>query len=175
MDNSFRSKTVKFIFLIIISIIIFGIWVVKNNQSKEKVVLDDNQDFALHVTEPIDLEKLKSYGIPIIIDFGADSCIPCKEMAPTLKELNEELRGKAIIKFVDVWKYQGIGDEYPLSVIPTQVFFDGNGNAFVPKDPVGINFNLFSLKDTDEHVFTTHEGGMTKEDLLKVLKEMGVN
>ena len=175
MDNNFRSKTVKVIFLIIIGIIIFGLWAVKNNQSKEELVLDDNPDFALHVIEQIDLEKLKSYGIPIVIDFGADSCIPCKEMAPVLKELNEELRGKAIIKFVDVWKYQAIGEGYPLSVIPTQVFIDADGNAFVPKDPVEMKLKLFSLKDTGEHVFTTHEGGMTRVDLLNVLDEMGVN
>lgn len=54
-----------------------------------------NPDFSLYVTEKIDLEKLKSYGLPIIIDFGADSCIPCKEMAPVLLELNAGLRGKA--------------------------------------------------------------------------------
>ncbi|OLN32939.1 Thioredoxin [Desulfosporosinus metallidurans] len=39
-----------------------------------------------------------------MIDFGADSCVPCKEMAPVLKKLNTEMQGKAIVKFVDVWK-----------------------------------------------------------------------
>ena len=70
-----------------------------------------------------------------MIDFGADSCIPCKEMAPVLKELNEELRGKVIIKFVDVWKYQSLAEGYPISVIPTQVFFDKDGKPYTPKDP----------------------------------------
>ncbi len=49
-------------------------------------------------------------GFPIIIDFGADSCIPCKEMAPVLKKLNEEWQGKVIVKFVDVWKYPDAAD-----------------------------------------------------------------
>jgi thioredoxin 1 len=61
-------------------------------------------DFSLFVTEPIDFDRLTSYGIPIMIDFGADSCVPCKEMSPVLKKLNAELQGKAIIRFIDVWK-----------------------------------------------------------------------
>lgn len=34
--------------------------------------------------------------------------------------------------------------------------------------------NMYSLKDTNEHVFTTHEGGMTEEMILAILNEMGM-
>lgn len=137
-------------------------------------VTTKESDFELHVTEKIDLEKLKSYGLPIIIDFGADSCLPCKEMAPVLKELNAELQGKAIVKFVDVWKYQSFADGYPVSVIPTQIFIDSNGNPYKPKDPEAMQMQMYELKSTGEHVFTAHQGGMTKEQILSVLKEMGL-
>ena len=107
-----KKPLIKVMAVLLISIVIGGIWLVKN---REKEVLrelssapDRNPDFALYITEAIDLEKLKSYGLPIIIDFGADSCVPCKEMAPVLKELNETLQGKAIIRFVDVWKHQNL-------------------------------------------------------------------
>jgi thioredoxin 1 len=33
---------------------------------------------------------------------------------------------------------------------------------------------MYSSKDTNIHVFTTHEGGITKEQLLSILKEMGL-
>jgi len=33
---------------------------------------------------------------------------------------------------------------------------------------------MYSSKDTKKHAFTTHEGGMTKEQILSVFKEMGV-
>jgi thioredoxin 1 len=49
-------------------------------------------------------KEIKSYGVPFVIDFGSDSCIPCKEMAPVLETLHEEFQGKAIVHFVDVWK-----------------------------------------------------------------------
>jgi len=122
----------------------------------------------------INLEQLKSYGLPIVIDFGADSCIPCKEMAPVLKELNSELQGKAIIKFVDVWKYPELAEGYPISVIPTQLFFNKDGKPYTPSDPESMRMAMYVKDDTNEHVFTTHEGGMTKEQILNALSEMGL-
>lgn len=170
-----NSKVAKILVPLIIVIIVAGIWVVKNSQKTVQPGIADNADFTLHVTDQLDLEQLKSYGIPIIIDFGADSCVPCKEMAPVLKELNEELQGKVIIKFVDVWKYRELADGYPIRYIPTQVIFDAKGNPYTPSDPEGMQMNLYTLPDSEEHVFTTHEGGMTKEQLMEVIREMGVN
>jgi len=172
--KSKKGMAVKIIIPILLVCVIVGIWAVKNNKKDTDAVGSDNADFALHVTEKVDIEKLKSYGIPIIIDFGADSCIPCKEMAPVLKELNAELQGKAIIRFVDVWKYQDFAEGYPISVIPTQIFIDASGKPYTPKDAEASQMKIYSSKDTGEHVFTAHEGGITKEQLLSELKKMGL-
>lgn len=192
-ENTMKSKkeiAVKVIIPVLIVCVVACIWVVKNNKKgtdysltgksgsavtdKSESKSTDNPDFALHVTEKIDLEKLKSYGLPIVIDFGADSCDPCKKMAPVLKELNAELQGRAIIKFVDVWKYQALAEGYPIRMIPTQIFIDGDGKPYNPKDPKAMQMALYSRRDTNEHVFTAHEGGMTKEQLMSALKEMGL-
>ncbi len=144
----------------------------KGNSSNSEVVnTDKNADFALAATG-IDLEKLKSYGLPIVIDFGADSCIPCKEMAPVLKKLNTELQGKVIVKFVDVWKNKNAAANFPVEVIPTQFFFDKNGNPYKPSDPDKMEMKMYTIKDTNEHVYTAHQGGMTEEQIKEVLKEM---
>jgi len=172
--KSKKGMAVKIIIPILFVCVIAGIWAVKNNKKDTAAVVGDNADFALLVTEKIDLEKLKSHGLPIIIDFGADSCIPCKEMAPVLKELNAELQGKAIIRFVDVWKYQDFAEGYPISVIPTQIFIDASGKPYTPKDTEASQMKIYSSKDTGEHVFTAHEGGITKEQLLSELKKMGL-
>ncbi len=166
---------IKIIVPIFIILIVLVIWIIKNSQDNTSDNAEDNLDFALHVTDKLDLEKLKSYGLPIVIDFGADSCIPCKEMAPVLSELNEELQGKAIIKFVDVWEYQELAKDYPISVIPTQIFIDSNGKPFNPENPERYQLNQYVYKDSGELAFTVHEGGLTKSDLLKILKDMGID
>jgi thioredoxin 1 len=182
-EASPNGRIIKIIIPFFIVVVIAGIWFLKNKEKQEslssKILTSetsegDNQDLDLYVTKAIDLEKLKSYGLPIMIDFGADSCIPCKEMAPILAKLNEELRGKAIIKFVDVWKYKDLAQDYPISVIPTQIFFDKDGKPYTPSDSQSIEMNMYSLKETNEHVFTTHEGGMTEEMILDTLNEMGL-
>lgn len=184
-DENVESKkgiALKIIIPILIVCAIAGIWIVKDKKNKEGLegtdksgkVITDSTDFELHVTEQIDLEKLKSYGLPIVIDFGSDSCIPCKEMAPVLNELNAELRGKAIIRFVDVWKYQQLAQGYPVSVIPTQIFIDASGKPYNPKDPQAMQMKKYSSKENGEHIFTAHEGGITKDQMLRVLKEMGM-
>lgn len=180
--KSKKDLIIKIIIPVAVILVIVGIWIFKNTGSvgfdvssnNTSTIQNDNPDFDLLITEEIDLEKLKSYGLPILIDFGADSCIPCKEMAPVLKKLNEELRGKAIIRFVDVWKFQSLSEGYPISVIPTQVLYDSTGNPYTPKGSDAGQFNQYSLKDSNKHVFTTHEGGMTEQMIRDALVEMGM-
>jgi len=130
-------------------------------------------DNTLSVTK-VDLDTWKSYGIPIIIDFGADSCIPCKEMAPVLAKMNEEWNGKVLVKFVDVWKNGDAAANLPLSVIPTQFIFGADGKPYVPSKSNGMAFNQYQLKETGEHVYTTHQGGLTEEQIRAIMKELGV-
>lgn len=176
--DRFRSKNstlVRLSITVLVILVIAGIWFFKNQKRTEDQA-ESLQDpiFALHVRDTLDIDKLRSHGLPLIIDFGADSCLPCKEMAPVLKELNESLQGKAIIKFVDVWKYQDLAEGFPLRVIPTQFFFDKDGKPFLPSDPENMQMTIYKTKDNDTHVFTVHEGGMTKSQLLAVLEELGV-
>jgi thioredoxin 1 len=132
-----------------------------------------NEDFVLEV-EAIDLEQLLTYQLPIIIDFGSDSCIPCKAMAPVLQTMNAEMQGKAIIKFVDVWKHSSAADGFPIQVIPTQVFINADGTPYVPGENVDVEFTKYTYKDTGAHAFTVHQGGLTEDQMRAILVDMGV-
>ena len=83
-----KRQLIRIIMPIFIVILIAGIWVFKNSNpgSADSVTPNNSEDFALE-TEAIDLDALTAYGLPIIIDFGSDSCIPCKEMAPVLETM----------------------------------------------------------------------------------------
>src|SRR5512136_711906 len=65
--------------------------------------------------------------LPRLVDLGADRCIPCKMMAPVLKELKAEYAGRLEVDFIDVWKNPDAGEPYKIKLIPTQIFFDASG------------------------------------------------
>ncbi len=161
-----------------IVLLVAGVYVLKKSTealpASARAAEDVSTKDDLHVTSPIDFDQMRAAGVPVIIDFGADSCQPCKEMAPVLAELHKSLKGKAIIRFVDVWKYKNLAEGVPLRVIPTQVFFDSEGKPFKPPASLGIEFILYRRKDTNEHVFTAHEGGLNRAQMLEILNAMGM-
>jgi thioredoxin 1 len=165
----------RFIALFLIVSAIFGVWWMKRSANGNSTALDDQSAFALHADDSIDLEQLKSYGLPIMLDFGADYCPPCRAMAPVLEELNAALKEKAIIKYVDIEKYPQLAESYPIRVIPTQVFFDQHGNPYLPSDPEALGMLLYRRADSAEHVLTAHEGALNKEQILAALREMGLD
>lgn len=175
MNN--KKLLIRILVPVLIAVAVIVIWVVKTNPAPTPVDEDhkvaENEEFVLDATA-IDLDALKAYNLPIIIDFGADYCAPCREFYPVLKTMNAEMQGKAIIKFVDTEKYSDIASAYPLQVIPTQVFFDSDGTPYVPSDSIDIDFTMYSSKDTNEHIYTVHEGGLTAEQMRAILEDMGV-
>jgi len=74
-----------------------------------------------------EFKKALGGGKPLLVDFGANSCVPCRQMRPVLKELEKEYTGKAGILVIDVYKYQNLAKDYKVQVIPTLVFFDAKG------------------------------------------------
>lgn len=177
MNNKKTDKKKLLIRILIpalIAIALTVIWIVKTHQTPTTINENQNKaDFVLEA-ESIDLETLKAYGLPIIIDFGSDSCIPCKAMAPVLQTMNAEMQGKAIIKFVDVWKHAEAADGFPIQVIPTQIFFNAGGTPYVPGDDIGIEFTMYNYNDTGKNAFTVHQGGLSEDQMRAILADMGV-
>ena len=101
-----KKKLVKILVPCLIVAVIAGIYLFKNppgaTQAPEDSTAPEDAAFALTATEAIDFDALAEHGLPIIVDYGSDSCIPCQQMAPVLETMNEEMTGKAFIKFVDV-------------------------------------------------------------------------
>ncbi|ADD68888.1 Thioredoxin domain protein [Denitrovibrio acetiphilus DSM 12809] len=163
----------KILILMVVLMCVTGIWFLKKSNTSSEVVKSNTapSDFSLNVVDKIDLNKLISYKIPIIIDFGADSCIPCKKMAPVLAALNSELQGKAIIKFVDVWKYGSLAQGFPVRVIPTQIFINPKGESYKPSHEVLSKINFQSAVISGIH-YTFHEGGLAEDDFRIILNDM---
>ena len=148
MDNAnlTKRKTLQIVTVTLIVLAVAGIFVWKNAAKTSSGISQESvQEYPLKITS-VNLEEIKGYGIPTVIDFGSDSCIPCKEMAPVLETLNAEWRGVAAVQFLDVWKYSDGVSDFPVQVIPTQVFFTAEGKPFVPSDDLAaqIEFSLYT-------------------------------
>ena len=66
------------------------------------------------------------------IELGSVNCIPCKQMQPVMKSIEEKYGEQVKVIFYDVWKQEQkkYAQQYGIRLIPTQVFLDENGKEF---------------------------------------------
>jgi thioredoxin 1 len=62
---------------------------------------------------------------PVLVDFWAEWCGPCRMIAPAVEELARDFAGRAKIVKVNVDEEQGIATQYGIRSIPTLLFFQG--------------------------------------------------
>jgi thioredoxin 1 len=63
--------------------------------------------------------------MPLVVDFWADWCMPCKIFAPIIEDVSDELDGKVNFGKVDVDEEQKLAIQYDVSSIPTLMIFQG--------------------------------------------------
>lgn len=66
------------------------------------------------------------------VELGSVNCIPCKQMQPIMKSIEERYSDQVKVIFYDVWKsdQKQYAQKYGIRLIPTQVFLDENGKEF---------------------------------------------
>ena len=94
-----------------------------------------NPSEPIHVGEDsFDIAVIKS-PIPVLVDFWAKWCGPCKMIAPILDEIAREQSGKVRIAKVDVDDNQALAARYNIRGIPTMILFQ---NGTVKETIVGL-------------------------------------
>ena len=151
MENTEKKASsglgMKIGIITILVVMVIAVFAVKNMQQKD---MTDGSETG-NPKDP-DIPGEKSAALPKLVDLGAETCIPCKMMAPILDELKREYAGRMIVEFIDVWKNPDAAKPYNIDIIPTQIFFDDAGKE------------LFR-----------HQGFYSKEDILSKWKELGVD
>ena len=83
-----------------------------------------------HVTDASFDEDVLGAELPVLVDFWAEWCGPCKMIAPILSEIADEYEGKLKVCKVDVDANPDIPPKFGIRGIPTLILFkDGNAEA----------------------------------------------
>ena len=78
-----------------------------------------------HVNDTnFDAEVLKS-PVPVLVDFYATWCGPCKSLAPILEQLSGEYQGKVRIVKLDIDEAPGTASSFGIMAVPTMILFKG--------------------------------------------------
>lgn len=78
---------------------------------------------AKHVTDADFTPEVLQADVPVLVDFWAEWCPPCKAMSPILDALSVELAGKVKIVKLDVDSNPGITVQYNVRAMPTLIIF----------------------------------------------------
>ena len=76
-----------------------------------------------HITNQNFKEEVLQSGVPVLVDFWAPWCGPCRMLGPILDELAAEDEGKVIIAKVNVDEEMDLAARFGVVSIPTMVFF----------------------------------------------------
>ncbi len=90
-------------------------------------------------------KELLESGKPVVIDFWAPWCGPCRSIAPIIEELAATYEDRAIIGKYNVDEGDELSVEYGIRNIPTLLFFDKSGNM-VDKHVGTITHDLLTAK-----------------------------
>ena len=90
-----------------------------------------------------DLEVMNS-DKPVLVDFWAEWCGPCKALTPVLEEIATEMNGKANVVKVNVDQASDLAQKYGIRGIPTLIFFKNGEVIFGFRSNCRANIYVFS-------------------------------
>lgn len=96
----------------------------------------------LHITDTNFKKEVLEAALPVLVDYWAPWCSPCKIIAPILEELAKEYAGKLKIGKINVEENPRFTSQYGIMSIPTLIFFK---NGKVAEQAVGA-LNKAELK-----------------------------
>jgi thioredoxin 1 len=120
-----------------------------------KIALMISLTFLFMISISAQIRKVEDNSKPkvIFIELGSVNCIPCKQMQPVMKAIEDKYGSQVKVVFYDVWKsdQKHYAQKYGIQLIPTQVFLDENGKEF-----------------------HRHEGFYPEKEIDKILKAKGL-
>jgi thioredoxin 1 len=76
---------------------------------------------------PAELTSALQGGKPVVMEFGGETCIPCRQMQPVLQEIRAELGKKGRVHNFWIQTHPEVARQFKVMAMPTQIVFDAKG------------------------------------------------
>jgi thioredoxin 1 len=80
---------------------------------------------VLHLNDQNFEKEVLQSEVPVLVDFHATWCGPCKNLAPIVEQLASEYQGRAKVGKLDIDEAPGIASTYGIMAVPTLILFKG--------------------------------------------------
>ena len=71
------------------------------------------------------VKELLASDKPLVLDFWAEWCAPCRAISPVIEKLSHDFEGKVNIGKCNIWVYDEIAVDFSIRAVPTILFFKG--------------------------------------------------
>jgi len=85
--------------------------------------MENNQSLEVEVNENNFQQEVLESSIPVLVDFWASWCMPCRMLAPIIEKLAEENQGKLKVCKLNTEENRNIAAQYGIQGIPTLIIF----------------------------------------------------
>lgn len=176
MNNTRRLLQIASILGVIL--IAVAIYIAKNGGADGlQDLIDQSFDSARVGVVPLEISDFTPSMItnsekPMLLVLGESWCQPCLRMMDDLRELHRNV-ADVEVRYIDLERNREAMDYFPVRVTPTIVLYEADGKPFSPPEDFGISMLMYSSRDTGEHVFTVHEGYLTREELDTLIEALG--
>jgi thioredoxin 1 len=106
---------------------------------------------AIPAASPPELEAALKAGVPVVVEFGGEHCIPCMNMQSVLRDLQALLGKRGRVVNFWIQSHPDVARQHRIMAMPTQVIFDAKGREIF-----------------------RHMGFFPKSDFERILREKGI-